>query len=260
MKLTEKDLASAGLVVNGNTVEKADPAAIPDASWDLARLEAAHQEQERAYLQFAKKAAEHYWRWGRVLSAIRAKLKEEGRWVAWLKNSGVKRDRVYMAINLFHAATEDDVMGKPITEALVAFGILARPKQAVTGNVPIPDNGDLAEEQERGQPARKSPRGFAPEDDGVEDTQSSQEPEHEPVLDATVQLHKAAELLASVQRQTDPLSVEAQRVLDEIEMLVKELRSREVAGVRKMKPSRTKKDAKRNTRRGLPGASKKARK
>lgn len=135
--MTEADLATMGLTVEGDQVVRADPDKKPDPSWTVEQLAiyakgkmaASVQAEKESILQAHKSAVDLFWA-GAALWLIRDKLKKEERWVAWQKANKLARSTVLEAIALYeNAKSPDALVGLGITAAKERFGVV-KPKPA----------------------------------------------------------------------------------------------------------------------------------
>ena len=120
---------------------RAGPPAIAggeDNTADLERLAGLMREakqEDDIYLALMRKAAVHVYRCGRMLHEARelAKKLKVG-WYSLLEKHGIAESTARQAIELFERVrdagyTEEDIVGKRITEAKVEFGVIPSPKQ-----------------------------------------------------------------------------------------------------------------------------------
>jgi hypothetical protein len=166
--ITETDLATMGLTVEGVQVVRADPDKKPDPSWTVeqlaiyakGKLGASAQAEKEAILQAHKSAVDLFWA-GAALWIIRDKLKKEERWVKWQKANKLARSSVLEAIALYeNAKAPDALVGLGITEAKERFGVV-RPKPAPATSTPTKNpcgrQASPASALSGGQPAAPPP-------------------------------------------------------------------------------------------------------
>jgi hypothetical protein len=143
IRMTETDLATMGLTVEGDQVVRADLDKKPDPSWTVeqlaiyakSKMASSAQAEKEAILQAHKSAVDLFWA-GAALWLIRDRLKKEERWVAWQKANKLARSTVLEAIALYeNAKSPDTLVGLGITVAKERFGVV-KPKPAPSTSTP----------------------------------------------------------------------------------------------------------------------------
>jgi hypothetical protein len=158
---------------------------------------------------------------GRVLFEIRARLKEDGKWVSWQEEQGLARSTVGNVIALYERVQDiKRLEGMTIMEAYRKFGVLA-PKKGEQKALPKPDD-DLASNGDRPSPSLLD----CPEDKEDEGMKMDEGREHsEDPLDEVenAYVERTDERDQLIDESVETIAVDRETLQESLEAITKDL-------------------------------------
>jgi hypothetical protein len=137
----------------------------PSKAWTLEKLEGYALDRADQISTFGRKTIIHTWLFGASLALIREIMKENRRWIDWLKTQPYSPTTAMNAIKLHERVSLKDLSkfdGMGVSDLKVALDIIKRPPPKRRQEEPTPPTPQRADDQTTAATAKKCGKDVAP--------------------------------------------------------------------------------------------------